>query len=123
MRLLAVAVAVAVLAACGGDGDEEVRTDPPAAEPAPPDRPADSTGPVSDVTPASVRIDEATGVVGPIAARVDRSTVVVRRVGAGYDMADVADVRVGDTVEVWVDGPVAESSPAQAHAAYVVLVG
>jgi hypothetical protein len=30
-------------------------------------------------------------------------------------------VRVGDRVEVWVDGPVAESFPVQAHAAVVVV--
>jgi len=116
VRLLAVAVAVALLAACGGDGDEGARTDPP-------DRPVDSAGPVSQVTPASLRVEEATGVVGPLAARVDEDTAVVRRRGDRHEPADLGEVRVGDTVEVWVDGPVAESSPAQAHAAFVVLVG
>ena len=115
--------AVALLAACGGDGEDEVRTDPPAADPGPPDRPADSAGPVSNVTATSVRLDEATGVVGPLAARVDEATEVLRRRGDGYEAAPLADVGVGDRVEVWVDGPVAESSPAQAHAALVVLVG
>jgi Protein of unknown function (DUF3221) len=116
VRLLAVAVAVALLAACGGDGDDEARTEPP-------DRPVDSAGPVSQVTPASLRIDAATGVVGPLAARVDEDTEVRRRRGDRYEAADLAEVRVGDPVEVWVDGPVAESSPAQAHAAFVVLDG
>jgi hypothetical protein len=111
VRLLAVLTLGALLAACGGD-------DEPAA---PPDRPADSAGPVSDVTPTSVRIDEATGVVGALAGRVDEDTVVLRRAADGYEAATIDDVRVGDRVEVWVDGPVAESFPAQAHAAVVVL--
>jgi hypothetical protein len=32
-------------------------------------------------------------------------------------------VHVGDRVELWVDGPVAESFPVQAHAEAVVLGG
>ncbi|MCI3948328.1 MAG: hypothetical protein K0R11_262 [Acidimicrobiales bacterium] len=111
MRLLVVVALGALLAACGGDGERA----------APPDRPVDSAGPVSDVTATSVRIDEATGVVGPLAGRVDEDTVVLRREGDDYDVATIDDVRVGDRVEVWVDGPVAESSPVQAHAAVVVL--
>jgi hypothetical protein len=102
----------ALLASCGGDDDERA---------APPERPADSAGPVSDVTATSVRIDEATGVVGALAGRVDEDTVVLRRAGEDYEAATIDDVEVGDRVEVWVDGPVAESFPAQAHAQTVVL--
>ena len=112
MRLLSVLALGALLAACGGGDGERA---------APPDRPVDSAGPVSDVTATSVRLDEATGVVGPLAGRVDEDTVVLRREGEDYDVARIDDVRVGDRVEVWVDGPVAESSPVQAHAAVVVL--
>jgi hypothetical protein len=111
VRLLAVLTLGALLAACGSD-DEQA---------APPDRPADSAGPVSDVTATSVRIDEATGVVGALAGRVDEDTVVLRRTGDDYQAATIDDVRVGDRVEVWVDGPVAESFPVQAHAAVVVV--
>jgi Protein of unknown function (DUF3221) len=111
VRLLAVLALGALLAACGCD-------DGPAA---PPDRPVDSAGPVSQVTATSIRIDEATGVVGALAGRVDDDTRVLRRRGDDYDTASLDGVRVGDPVEVWVDGPVAESSPVQAHAAVVVL--
>ena len=111
MRLLAVLALGALLAACGGNDEQAT----------PPDRPVDSAGPVSDVTATSLRIDEATGVVGALAGRVDDDTVVLRREGDDYDAATIQDVHVGDRVEVWVDGPVAESSPVQAHAAVVVL--
>ncbi len=119
---MAVVALVALLAACGSDGGEDVRTDRSSADPAPPDRPADSVGPVSLLPPGSVRIDEATGVVGAVAARVDEATEVLRRRGDAYEAAALSDVAVGDRVEIWVDGPVAESFPAQAHAAVVLLV-
>jgi hypothetical protein len=123
VRLLTVLAITGLLAACGGDGEEEVRADRPSDEPAPPDRAPDSAGPVSAVTDRSVRIDEATGVVGALDARVDGATVVLRRQGDDHEAAALGDIRVGDRVEVWVDGPVAESYPAQAHAEAVVLAG
>lgn len=122
VRLLAVLVVTGLLAACGGDGEDEVRADRPAGAPAPPDRPPDSAGPVSLLTARSVRVEEATGVVGPVEARVDEETAVLRRRGGVHESAALDDIRVGDRVEVWVDGPVAESFPAQAHAEAVVLV-
>ena len=122
MRLLAaLAVVFTLLAACGGDDGEEVRADRPAADPAPPDRPADSAGPVSMVTSGAVRIDDGTGVLPAVAARVDGATRVLRRRGEAYEDAALEDVASGDRVEVWVDGPVAESHPAQAHASVVVV--
>jgi hypothetical protein len=111
VRLLAVLAVGALLAACGGD-DEQA---------APPDRPVDSAGPVSAVTATSLRIDDAAGVVGALAGRVDGDTVVLRRDGDDHVAASIDDVQVGDRVDVWVDGPVAESHPAQAHAAVVVV--
>jgi Protein of unknown function (DUF3221) len=122
MRLLALSIVVAaLLAACGGDDGEDVRADRPAAEPGPPDRPPDSTGPVSGTTAGSVRIDDGTGVLTAVSARVDDDTRLLRRRGEAYEEVALDAIRIGDQVEVWVDGPVAESHPVQAHAEAVVL--
>ena len=121
MRLLAALAAAVLLVACGDDG-EEAGVDLPPATARPPDRAPDTEGSVSEVTAGSLRVDEATGVVGPLAARVDDATEVLRRRDGAYHEAALADIAVGDRVQVWVDGPVAESSPAQAHAEAVVLL-
>jgi hypothetical protein len=54
-RLALVLAALVVLAACGDDGDEDVAAGPPPAEeaPSPPDRPAEITGPVAGLQPAT----------------------------------------------------------------------
>lgn len=58
-----------------------------------------------------------------IAATVDRRTRYLRREPSGtLQRVDRAAVSVGDTVEVHVDGAVAESCPVQAHASVIVLV-
>lgn len=58
-----------------------------------------------------------------ISASADAGTRYLRRTPAGgLEGAALSDVRVGDTVEVYVVGPVAESCPAQARASAVVLV-
>ena len=57
-----------------------------------------------------------------IAATVDARTRYLRRAPSGeLRAASRAEVGVGDTVEVYVQGPVAESCPPQAYAAAVVL--
>jgi hypothetical protein len=124
VRLLAVAVLVAaLLSACGEDDGEEVRADRPAAEPGPPDRPPDTTGPVTMVTDHAVRIDQGTGPLTAVQARVDDATRVLRRHGDDYEALALDAVHVGDRVELWVDGPVAESFPVQAHAEAIVVGG
>jgi hypothetical protein len=58
-----------------------------------------------------------------IAATVDRETRYLRREAPGsLRRVDRSAVSVGDTVEVHVEGPVAESCPVQARASVVVLV-
>jgi hypothetical protein len=58
-----------------------------------------------------------------ILAVADARTRYLRRTGAGsLQEASLADVSVGDTVEVYVEGPVAESCPVQGTASAVVLV-
>ena len=58
-----------------------------------------------------------------IAATVDARTRYLQR-GPSGGLAPIARsaVTVGDTVEVYVEGPVAESCPVQAYAPAVVLV-
>lgn len=58
-----------------------------------------------------------------IAATVDRRTRYLRREPSGtLGQMDRSALVVGDTVEVYVEGPVAESCPVQARASTVVLV-
>lgn len=58
-----------------------------------------------------------------ITATVDRGTRYLRREGSGpLRTIDRVAISVGDTVEVHVDGPVAESCPVQALASHVVVV-
>jgi hypothetical protein len=58
-----------------------------------------------------------------ISASADAGTRYFRRAPAGeLRGAALSDVQVGDTVEVYVEGPVAESCPVQAKASAVVLV-
>ena len=58
-----------------------------------------------------------------ISATVDAETRYQRRSPSGALRAvSRAEVDVGDTVEVYVEGPVAESCPVQGYAALVVLL-
>lgn len=58
-----------------------------------------------------------------IAARMDAATRVLQRSPSGVLRRIAAsEIAVGDTVEIYVDGPVAESCPVQGHAAAVVEV-
>jgi hypothetical protein len=58
-----------------------------------------------------------------VQARVDDATRVLRRRDDAYEEVALGAVRAGDRVDLWVDGPVAESFPVQAHAEAVVLGG
>lgn len=56
-----------------------------------------------------------------IAARVDADTRYLVRTGAGaVSGSSLAELEVGDTVEVYVTGPVAESCPVQGYASFIV---
>ena len=98
-----------------------------------PGRPADIAGTVTSVQPgggperlAAVRIEanpaDASGspkmilFVSPETRLVDRRGGEARPVG-------IEAVRVGDRVEGWVTGPVAESYPSQAAAEAIALLG
>src|SRR5215213_328519 len=57
-----------------------------------------------------------------ISATADDSTRYLSRVGGTLRAAERGDVQEGDTVEVYVDGPVALSCPPQGRASAIVLV-
>ena len=57
-----------------------------------------------------------------ISATADDSTRWLTRVGGALRAAERADVQEGDTVEVYVDGPVALSCPPLGRASAIVLV-
>ena len=57
-----------------------------------------------------------------ISARVDAETIYLARTGTGETRgSSLAAVEVGDTVEVYVEGPVAESCPVQGYASTIVV--
>ena len=57
-----------------------------------------------------------------IAATADSVTRYYRRASSGgLSAAAAGDLTVGDTVEVFVEGPVAESCPVQGRAAAIVI--
>jgi len=59
-----------------------------------------------------------------ISATADSDTRYFRRTAAGQiTPAAVGDLVIGDTVEVYVEGPVAESCPVQGYAAAIVILG
>lgn len=56
-----------------------------------------------------------------ISATVDDETrYLVRSAGGGLSRSTIAELDVGDTVEVYVNGPVAESCPVQGYASAIV---
>lgn len=63
--------------------------------------------PVFEVDKAQVTLDEA--------------SVLLRVTKDGYESANISDLDEGDVVDVWFEGPVAESYPVQAYGGTVVV--
>jgi hypothetical protein len=77
-------------------------------------------------TGSGIRVEAAPDSREPcgIAARADASTRYLRRTSTGtLVQAAIADLAVGDSVEVYVTGPIAESCPVQGYAAVIVRFG
>ena len=118
---LAAGLALVLLGACTGDGD---------AAPTPGD--PDIRGVVTSITEGagdvtgSVRIegaiDEDTGYDKAV-VRVESDTRILRQVGNAMMEITFGDLEVGQTVEAWFTGPVAESYPVQVKASQIVIVG
>ena len=112
-------LAAALTSACGG-----------MAGPAEPDGEPVVRGPVESLTHhatgSGILVRAGPGSRDPcgIAATADRDTRYLRRGSDGRVVSAVlAEVEVGDTVEVYVTGPVAESCPLQGRAATILLLG
>lgn len=117
MRSIVTMMMVSAIAAC-----QPTRPEPPAGDPL-------VIGPVESIqhhaTASGVLVRAAPGSLEPcgIQATADESTrVLTRTPGGRLELSAIGDVAVGDTVEVYVDGPVAESCPVQGEATAIVRV-
>ncbi|HEX2091125.1 MAG TPA: alpha/beta fold hydrolase [Longimicrobiaceae bacterium] len=120
-QLVRLAVAASLAAACAGAVSQ--------APQAPPAGSLYVRGPVESITHRAtatgilVQPTPGSGQSCGIQATADAQTRYLRRTGGGeLRWAALSDVRVGDTVEVYVEGPVARSCPAQGRASAIVLV-
>lgn len=119
-RIIALAVALggAALVACAGPSGLREPADPPYVR-----------GPIESIshraTASGLLVRAGPGSREPcgIQATVDADTRFLGRSRAGaLRPSALAELEVGDTVEVYVEGPVAESCPVQGYAATVVRV-
>lgn len=104
-----------------------------------PDAPPSIRGVVTSVEPASggggsVRVvwteDPAVGAKAEQDAAqiaITPEAELLRRVGEGtdvtYENIEFAQLKTGDVVEVWFEGPVAESYPVQANGDVLIVIG
>jgi len=72
----------------------------------------------------SVLIEEVPGGHGDDKSyvKVPRAAVLLRRTAAGVEQIGFSDLRVGEKVETWFSGPVAESYPTQSTARVILVV-
>ena len=119
---LTAALALALLGACSGDDDAAPTPDDP-----------DIRGAITSISDGSgdvigsVRIEGATGqgtTYDKAVVRVESDTRILRGAGDVVALSEVtfADLQVGQTVEAWFTGPVAESYPVQAKASQIVIL-
>ena len=105
-----------LIAACDSNGPQGVHDDPYV------------TGSIESImhraTASGLLVRPAAGARDPcgISATVDAQTRYYRRRVRSLEPAALADLQLGDTVEVHVTGPVAESCPAQGYASAIVIV-
>lgn len=76
--------------------------------------------PGADASGATLLI-EGSGRYDKASVRIDAKTSLLRTHGDGVEAALIREIVAGERIEVWFDGPVAESYPVQAHAATVIL--
>ena len=116
IRSMSAVLACALLAACAGSSTL-----------VPPEEPY-VVGPVESIshhaTASSLLVRAGPGSREPcgISATVDASTRYYQRSAGSLQPITLARIAVGDTVEVHVEGPVAESCPVQGYAATIVRV-
>ncbi len=118
---LVVGLALALLGACTNDGD---------AAPGPND--PDIRGVITSISDGSGDVIGSVRIEGTIdedttydkaVVRVEGDTLLFRQVGNAMMEITFADLTVGQTVEAWFTGPIAESYPVQVKASQIVIVG
>lgn len=117
---LAAALAVALLAACTSDGDAAPGSGDP-----------DIRGLITSISDGSgdvignIRIEgtiESDTEYDKAVVRIESDTRILRQVGDATQELAYSDLKVGQTVEAWFTGPVAESYPVQAKASQIVVL-
>ena len=118
---LAAALALAFLGACTSTGDAASAPNDP-----------DIRGGITSITDGSGDVTGGVRIEGAIdedtaydkaVVRVESDTTIFRHVGNAMVEITFADLTVGQTVEAWFTGPIAESYPVQAKASQIVIVG
>ena len=118
---LAAGLALALLAACTSNGD---------ASPAPDD--PDIRGAVTAISDGSGDVIGSVRIEGTIdqdtsydkaVVRVENDTKIYRQSWEQWIEVTFADLKVGQSVEAWFTGPVAESYPVQVKASQIVILG
>lgn len=114
LMLVFVAMMMAVTASCAA-------AEPPAGDPS-------IRGEITALTASDnggTMLVESTGApvfeVDKAQTRVDDETTFLRETGSGYEAIGFEDLAEGDEVDVWFEGPVAESYPVQAYGGTVVV--
>lgn len=109
----ALTAALLFVAACGDDSEADVEGDP------------DVRGIITGISDRSVRIERRITVETEFDAanlRIEGDTDILRSVDGDLENASFDDLAVGQPVEAWITGPVAESYPIQAKAARIVIL-
>jgi hypothetical protein len=111
-RLIALPLALLALAGCGGSDAA-----------APPDRPPEYEGVLEETDGEGRLLVRAEKDACGIWTSAEEGAGVYRASGdGGYEELAWGDLRVGDTVELWIPGPIAESCPMQGAAEAVSVV-
>ncbi|MCH7808959.1 MAG: DUF3221 domain-containing protein [Chloroflexi bacterium] len=118
---LAAGLTLLLLGACTSDGDAAPASGDP-----------DIRGVITSITAGSGDVIGSVRIEGAIdqdtkydkaIVRVESDTRILRQVGNAMMEVTFGDLAVGQTVEAWFTGPVAESYPVQVKASQIVIVG
>ena len=119
--VLAATLALALLSACSNDSDAAPGANDPDIRGVITSI-SDGTGDVIGSVRIEGTIDEDT-TYDKAVVRVEGDTLLFRQVGSAMMEITFADLTVGQTVEAWFTGPIAESYPVQVKASQIVIVG